>query len=291
MYGKHMVFRRHETVSNLAKGLWFDVDNRDIIVEDCLISNNLTDGIWSEINPDGVTFRDCVISNNQYTGVVIANSEHLIIENNKIFGNNWQQLGMWEPDEYRDIGDDFLDLVTHNLVLKNNWIASDTSSEKLVKWEGWSGLYSTMDSQNNKWYRPGTRNGFYVANSNKTWTQWQALVPQDTTSVYLYSAPDLNPPTPNPLSWQQEPTASGSTSITMIAETAMDSGGVEYYFCNLTDPTHDSGWQNSSTYHDTGLVPGRKYFYRVRARDTSDALNETWWSVPACATTLDTAIE
>ena len=140
-----MVVRRHETVSNLTKGPWFDADNRNIVVEDCLIANNDGDGIWSEINPDGVTFRDCVIAHNQFTGVVIANSEHLIIENNKIFGNNWQQLGIWEPDEYMDIEKDFLDLVSHNLVLKNNWIVSKTSSEKLLSWQGWSGLYSTMN--------------------------------------------------------------------------------------------------------------------------------------------------
>jgi hypothetical protein len=291
MYARHMVVRRHEAVSNLAKGLWFDCDNRNIVVDDCLIANNLTDGIWSEINPDGVVIRDCVIAHNQSTGLVIANSEHLIIENNKIFGNNWQQLSMWEPDEYRDIEDEFTDLVTHNLVLKNNWIMGETSSEKLLNWAGWSGLYSTMDSQNNKWYRPGARDGFYIDWSNKNWTQWQALVPQDTTSVYLYSAPDLSPPTPDPLGWQTEPTASGNTSITMTAATATDTGGVEYYFCNLTDRTHDSGWQSEPIYHDTGLAPDRKYFYRVRARDASAELNETWWSVPACAITLATATD
>ena len=283
MYARHMVVRRHEAVSNLAKGLWFDCDNRNIVVEDCLMANNLTDGIWSEINPDGVVIRDCIIAHNQFTGLVIANSEHLIIEDNKIFGNNWQQLGMWEPDEYRDIADEFTDLVTHNLVLRNNWIMGETSSEKLLGWEGWSGLYSTMDSRNNKWYRPGTKNGFYVGGSNKTWTQWRVLVPQDTTSVYLDSAPDLRPPTPDPLGWQTEPMASSNTSITMTAATATDAGGVEYYFCNLTDRKHDSSWQREPTYNDTGLAPGRKYFYRARARDTSGQRNKTWWSAPACA--------
>jgi len=290
MYAKHMVVRRHEAVSNLAKGLWFDVDNRNIIVEDCLIAHNGGDGIWSEINPDGVIIRDCVIAHNGWTGLVIANSEHLIIENNKIYGNDWQQLGMWEPNEYRDIEDEFTDLVTHNLVLKNNWIMSETSSEKLLKWAGWPGLYSTIDSQNNKWYRPGTKNGFYVDGSNKRWSQWQALVPQDTTSVYLNTAPDFSPPAPDPLAWQTEPRASGNTSITMTAVMATDADGVEYYFCNLTDPGHDSGWQSQRTYNDNGLVPGRKYFYRVRARDTSVQLNETWWSVPASTITPGTAV-
>ena len=90
---------------------------------------------------------------------------------------------------------------------------------------------------------------------------------------------------PDPLGWQFEPMASSDTSITMTAEIAMDASGVEYYFCNLSDRSHDSGWQSEPTYHDTGLAPGRKYFYRVRARDISVELNETWWSEPAYATT------
>ena len=142
-----------------------------------------------------------------------------------------------------------------------------------------------MDSQYNKWYRRGwVRDGFYVNSSNKTWSQWRKLIPQDTTSVYLSSKPDLSPPTPDPLLWQDEPRATSNMSITMTAITATDeTDDVEYYFCNLTDRAHDSGWQSEPTYHDTGLIPGRKYFYRVRARDTSEGLNETWWSIPAYA--------
>ena len=74
----------------------------------------------------------------------------------------------------------------------------------------------------------------------------------------------------------------------MTAETTVNVGSVEYYFCNLTDSTHDSGWQSEPIYHDTGLVPGMKYFYRCRARDTSVEQNETWWSLPACAITFNT---
>ena len=71
----------------------------------------------------------------------------------------------------------------------------------------------------------------------------------------------------------------------MTASTASDPSGVEYYFECLTSGGHDSGWQDGTTYEDTGLAPGTAYTYRVKARDKSLNLNETGYSPEASATT------
>ncbi len=100
--------------------------------------------------------------------------------------------------------------------------------------------------------------------------------------------PDLIPPEPDPLVWALEPNAIGGTIIEMTATTATDDRhDVEYYFNNITDPSHDSGWQVSTYYEDTGLDPNTEYTYQVKARDTSPNNNETGWSTMASATTLD----
>jgi len=101
------------------------------------------------------------------------------------------------------------------------------------------------------------------------------------------SGPDTNPPTPDPMTWSVYPHATGSTSISMTATTASDISGVEYYFACITDAAHDSGWQDSPTYEDTGLTTGTQYSYQVRARDKSPNQNETSWSNPASATPTD----
>ncbi|MFT5412372.1 MAG: hypothetical protein ACI9NC_005119, partial [Verrucomicrobiales bacterium] len=82
-------------------------------------------------------------------------------------------------------------------------------------------------------------------------------------------------PTPNPMTWASIPTAASTTSITMTATTASDISGVEYRFLNLTDSAHDSAWQASPSYIDTGLAPGSAYVYQVSARDLSPAQNTT----------------
>ncbi len=98
--------------------------------------------------------------------------------------------------------------------------------------------------------------------------------------------PDYNAPTPNPMGWQSEPNVTGSGTITMTAQTASDDNGVQYYFANVTDPNHDSGWLIVNSYEDTDLLPETEYTYRVKACDNSQYYNETVDSNTASATTI-----
>jgi len=100
-----------------------------------------------------------------------------------------------------------------------------------------------------------------------------------------WTGPDWQSPAPDP-TWVTAPTTmSSDDTITMTVSVASDESGVEYYFNNITDPTHDSGWQASTAYTDTGLDPDTQYTYQVRARDKSHYQNETAWSAAASATT------
>jgi hypothetical protein len=98
---------------------------------------------------------------------------------------------------------------------------------------------------------------------------------------------DGTPPVPDPMTWQTPPYATGTSSIAMLATTATDPNGVQYYFDNLTDPNHDSGWQNSPFFEDTGLDDRTYYTYTVKARDLSTNYNETVPSAEAAETTED----
>jgi hypothetical protein len=98
--------------------------------------------------------------------------------------------------------------------------------------------------------------------------------------------PDTTPPTPNPSTWATNPYATGSTSISMTATTASDPSGVQYFFdCTAGAGGHDSAWQSSATYQDTGLTPSTMYSYRVQTRDQSANLNTGTWSTTQSATT------
>jgi hypothetical protein len=101
-----------------------------------------------------------------------------------------------------------------------------------------------------------------------------ATTPADSTS-----------PTPNPMTWAAVPYDTGSTSILMVATSASDPSGVEYYFTCTAGGGHNSGWQDQTTYEDTGLTPETQYTYTVTARDKSTNQNATTASIAKSATT------
>jgi parallel beta-helix repeat protein len=125
-------------------------------------------------------------------------------------------------------------------------------------------------------YRVRARNMISPANMNN----WSTTLAATTLAS---GGADVNAPTPNPMTWATPPQTISQSSITMVATTATDVSGVEYYFACVSGGGHDSGWQTSTTYTDTGLT-GTSYSYQVRARDASPAHNTTAWSDVATAT-------
>ncbi len=118
---------------------------------------------------------------------------------------------------------------------------------------------------------------------------FEALKP-DGTVIDLFTlikqgAPDTTPPTPNPMTWSTAPYSTSHNSVAMVASTASDLSGVEYYFACIAGGGHDSGWQDSTSYEDTGLLPQTQYTYTVTARDKSANHNGTAPSISQSATT------
>jgi hypothetical protein len=104
--------------------------------------------------------------------------------------------------------------------------------------------------------------------------------------IDLYYDPDVTAPTPNPMTWASVPAAAGDSSITMTASVATDNlHGVEYYFACTAGAGHNSAWQTSNTYVDTGLQAQTQYTYKAKARDTSNNHNNTGYSTAKSATT------
>ncbi|UCE98853.1 MAG: hypothetical protein JSV82_06605 [Planctomycetota bacterium] len=114
---------------------------------------------------------------------------------------------------------------------------------------------------------------------NQNTTAWSS-----TESATTLSA-DTTAPTPDPMTWATVPYATGAYSIEMVATTATDENGVEYYFECTAGDGNDSGWQDSPVYENTGLSPNTPYSYRVQARDKSINQNTTGFSGVESATT------
>ncbi|UCG49720.1 MAG: hypothetical protein JSU94_08040, partial [Phycisphaerales bacterium] len=86
--------------------------------------------------------------------------------------------------------------------------------------------------------------------------------------------PDSAPPSPDPATWATEPHVSAPSSIRMVATTASDESGVEYYLECTSNPAYSSDWQDSPIYEAESLPKG-VYSFVARARDKSPNHNTT----------------
>jgi hypothetical protein len=86
--------------------------------------------------------------------------------------------------------------------------------------------------------------------------------------------PDTTAPNPNPATWQTEPYVISPSTIRMVATTASDESGVQYFFACTSNPAYSSNWQDSSVYQVTSLPKGT-YSFVVRVRDKSPNRNTT----------------
>ena len=126
---------------------------------------------------------------------------------------------------------------------------------------------------------PSTTYVYRVSARDKSSSQNQTGY-SESVEVQTEPAGDTVSPVPSPMDWSVKPRTNGATTVRMVAVTATDPSGVEYFFDEISgNPgADDSGWQGSPDYEDLDLTPGLNYQYRVKARDKSDRQNETEWS-------------
>ncbi|KKK87611.1 hypothetical protein LCGC14_2751510, partial [marine sediment metagenome] len=121
---------------------------------------------------------------------------------------------------------------------------------------------------------------------NRNYTGTKAIL---TRTKPDRTAPDPYPGTPEiePAAFATGPDPESATSIIMEAVIGSDlTEDVHYRFVNTT-LGHNSGWDRSNRYTDTGLSPDTEYCYTVQMRDAvvSPGPNVGTVSVQACATT------
>jgi len=118
-------------------------------------------------------------------------------------------------------------------------------------------------------YRVSARNKADLVETASSDLRFTTTFPEDTT-----------PPSPNPATWQTEPYPILPSSVRMVATTASDESGVEYFFACTSNPAYNGNWQDDPVYRATSLPKGT-YSFVVRVRDKSPNRNTTGDSVRA----------
>ena len=189
-------FTNYVAVRNGGRGIWFDTDNANIIVDRATLAHNTRNGVFIEKSEGPTTVSNSRVCGSGNEGV-LANSPSVTLTSDLIFGNQYAQVYLdgeggtltvqdWETGVYYQLNPERLSLLqdTHNgvsnqLLLKLNFVSTAALNR----------FFSTLVSTGNAWYNPTQNQVFqwYVTGSGTRTTDfpgWQSASHQDVNSSF-----------------------------------------------------------------------------------------------------------
>jgi hypothetical protein len=216
---------------------------------------------------------------------------HSTFEDSKQYLNFWADYGI--PRDMLLLGVPFFGKNSNNEWVSYEWIVDHFDPDPDQNWVGdffFNGRNLIQDKT--RYVYDNDFGGMMIWQLSQDKFDNRSLLTALTSAAREYEGSDTESPAPDPIFWASPPYVTGEQSVAMIAASANDLNGVEYYFACVSGQQEctDSGWQSIPSYEDTGLAPGTTYSYQVVARDKSVNQNETAWSPIASATTNESAV-
>ncbi len=185
-----VVFRGNWSHDNVGDGLWFDWDNRGVLIEDNLLEHNSRNGLHYEASFDA-TVRDNTIRDNgsdwaaQGAGILNSTSKNVEYYGNRIENNVIRSIVILWAD--RGQSATLGERQSANLNFHDNVIVLDDNPQS------WVGAYWDQDPrvftsnnrfQGNTYHVQKDGAWWQWGGSDLTWTEWQAIG-FDTTGSYV----------------------------------------------------------------------------------------------------------
>lgn len=187
----------HFSYNNLAEGLWFDTDNRDILIDNATLSGNVQAGLQIERNEGPITLQNSLLCYSGQ-GANVLTSENVTIKNNTFYNNGGTNkfqgdlyiagtaggiiINDWQTHQAYD-------LFTTKMILTGNSF-QDSSSGQFVfgtylGGSDWTSFWTTLSASNNKWYNSATTNAFRIPNGKTVnLSGWQSAISSDYSSTW-----------------------------------------------------------------------------------------------------------
>jgi parallel beta-helix repeat protein len=178
MVSKNVVVRRHRSIDNETSGMWFDWDNKNVLIEDCALHGNGPFGLYIEANSGPFTVRNCEISGN-YRGIMIANSEDVTIEGSQLLDNETGIL--ISPRKTRKVKN--RDLRVQRLTMRGNTIAASNGERHLLNFSDYPFVIQTLIAERNAYAGPLDQ-AFTIGPDRIGFAEWQARSGQDSDSRF-----------------------------------------------------------------------------------------------------------
>jgi hypothetical protein len=200
------LFRRYNAVANQARGLWFDTDNEDVIIEQAFLAQNERDGLFLESNKGPFTIKSSKICRNAGPGIFSSHTESVSLTGNLIFGNQKSQIFVDGQSRQRtgsnwENGANYIAITQRWSLAKNTIVGADSGQLLFGTYqsspESSSMFFETLTSDNNTWYNPSNEKVFQVDPGGPghqprdlNISQWRSATGQDKNSTFGSPATD-----------------------------------------------------------------------------------------------------
>jgi hypothetical protein len=191
----------HFSYNNQAQGLWFDTDNREIMVDGAVLAGNGVDNLQIELNVGPIFVKNSAICFGE-GGVHLINSSQVTLVDNKLYNNGSNPYHM-NPQFYlqgKQGGRNFVDWETgeyHNVISSNVTFAGNIFEDGAVYEQvfgtyltgtDWAAFANTFHSESNRWYDWLQSAAFTLPGGKKVnLATWKNTTGQDSLS--LWAAP------------------------------------------------------------------------------------------------------
>ncbi len=201
-------FTRIKAIGNHTRGIWFDFDNRDIVVDHLFTAQNDRDGIFLEASQGPITIMNSRICGNGTEGVLTSNSSWVKLKGNVIYGNKKSQIFVWGEPEGRRVED--RETHAQYTLLAEHWTINQTvimglnSTAALIGTHqtarNWNVFLTSLTSDQNTWYSPSPQSAFQLGVENgggppklADFAGWRRATGQDKDS--FFGRPVIDPAT------------------------------------------------------------------------------------------------
>jgi len=201
-------FTRITAIRNHTRGIWFDFDNRDIVVDHLFTAQNERDGIFLEASQGPITILNSRICGNGTFGVLTSNSSWVKLKANIIYGNTRSQIFVGGEREGRRVDDRETHaqytLLAEKWIVNQNVIIGMSSTAALIGTHqtkrNWNVFLTSLTSDQNTWYSPNGQSAFQMHAENSgdspmlvEFASWRRATGQDGASVF--GRPAIDPAT------------------------------------------------------------------------------------------------
>ena len=205
--------QNHISYNNQAQGLWFDTDNKNILIDNATLSGNTQAALQIERNEGPITLQNSHLCFSGQ-GVNVLTSSDLTVKNNTFYNNSG--TNKYQADIYLagqaggkiitdwQTGQSY-DLFTTGMVLSGNTF-QDSSVGQLVfgtylGGTDWTSFWTTLKASDNTWFNSATTSAFKIPNGKTVnLAGWQSAISSDYSSTWAPPAtsPAATCSAPNP---------------------------------------------------------------------------------------------